>query len=519
MKSLKNSYDDISGLVADIFVIAMFCVYPFYMESGYVGLSDAKYRFFLICGLIGVVALTITGFKKLRENLKENPLSKIQIAVIAFAIVSLISFIFSGYKTIALTGAPQWNMGLVTILLCCALFFLLSILWKPKKAVIYAALVVSAIVFILGFLDRFSVYLIPLSERNPSFISTLGNINWFVGYYSVLMPLGVGMLFMAKGRADLEKILLYVYTGIAFICGFAQGSESVFLVFAALFILLLFLTGKRIVRFDEFLIVIIIWCLSAQALRLVMRFFPKAYNYDTDGLCAKITQSSIPGILALIFIVILMMIWEGSGENGSYDTEKIMVRILWIVTALGAVSYVVISIIRTNTDLLPGITNSVFYWDSRFGSGRGEAYSVAFSSLKDLGIKGFLIGKGPDCFESFVYSIDPLRDRLAQVWPNDRLVNAHCELLTLLINEGLAGVIAYTAIFVALFKTVFKKDRLDIMLGDNGAFEDKIALIGAVAVICAFIHNFVSFAHVLNIPFMFILAGMAVASDSARKAR
>ena len=111
-----------------------------------------------------------------------------------------------------------------------------------------AGMAASGAVFLLGILDRFSFYLIPLKIRQPGFISTLGNINWFCGYLSVLAPLGICPLIFSEQSASpsLKKRLVYsVYTVLAFTAGFCQGSDSILLFWAALLFLLLWVASSN----------------------------------------------------------------------------------------------------------------------------------------------------------------------------------------------------------------------------------------------------------------------------------
>lgn len=557
----------------------MLGIYPFFMRTGYVGLSDAKYSFFMICSLVAIVLFFFTGFPRLISSITDKSFNAVHAAVFVFAVVSILSFSFSGYKDTALFGANEWYMGLVTILVLCAMVYLISILWKPNMIIVYGAVAVSAVVYILGIFDRFSLYIIPLSVRDPSFISTLGNINWFMGYYSIMTPLGVGLLMfdglqrvpsgpqavhagsqsdpsglqnvkalcrsqgMPEKRNSIKRVLLFLFVEVAFICGFAQGAESVFLVYAVMFVLLLVAATKKLISLQDLLILMIMWCLSAQVIRIIRMIFPQAYNYFDHGVCSYLTSNGITAAMAVIPAALLLIIY------GHRDyIEKTLLIILWAVTAAGAIAYVVISLIKTNTDMLPGITNSVFFWDRRFGSGRGEAYRIAFSAISRMNFGQKLIGVGPDCFENFVYSIDEFRQDLYEIFNNSRLVNAHCSLLTLFINEGFLGVTAYTAIPVIFIRRVTKyiltgnKESLQASRKDRRQASDQasrkdrgqgseqaamqlgapapgiacerariLALSASLAIICAFTNDMISFTHILNVPFAAILIGMVLA--------
>ena len=78
-----------------------------------------------------------------------------------------------------------------------------------------------------------------------------------------------------------------------------------------------------------------------------------------------------------------------------------------------------------------------------------------------------------------------------------RLTNAHNELLTGLVNTGILGAGFYLGIFVSfIFKCIKRGEK------------DSEFYIFALCAVCYLIHNVVSFAQILNLPFMFIIMGM-----------
>ncbi|MCM1136351.1 MAG: hypothetical protein NC400_12355, partial [Clostridium sp.] len=79
---------------------------------------------------------------------------------------------------------------------------------------------------------------------------------------------------------------------------------------------------------------------------------------------------------------------------------------------------------------------------------------------------------------------------------NDRLTNAHNELLTGMINTGAAGILLYLGIFVSFVARHMKKGT---------GFAGRIAV---VSILCYLVHNLVSFAQVLNLPFVFLILAM-----------
>ena len=108
-----------------------------------------------------------------------------------------------------------------------------------------------------------------------------------------------------------------------------------------------------------------------------------------------------------------------------------------------------------------------------------------------------VFGIGPDCFSMYAYSLPEVAGGLRDYFGANRLTNAHNELLTALVNTGVVGVCLFVGIFIYFAKKCMKAGQQNLE-----------QLIMAVCVICYFVHNMVSFAQVLNLPFLFLMLGM-----------
>lgn len=494
----KLSPKALTSFLCLAYIIIMFCIYPFYMKNGYVQISDAKYTFFLYCSLGAVLLLLFTG---LVTFLKEIPkISRTDIFAFLFMVFSIISFFLSNYKYESFIGLEGWNMGLLTLLLVPFIYILISKLYEYESFVLYPILGASFVVFLLGILDRFSIYLLPLEVRNTAFISTMGNINWFAGYYSVICPLGVGLLALEFQKEIKTKgilLLLFAFNLISFAFGFAQGAESVLLVWLTLFLGLLFFTHMKMVCLSNVFLIIALWAFSALIIFLLRKVIPNGFNYGSGGILDRMTQSPIMIIVLLGALAIRIMI-------SSHDVADKIIKTMFIILAVSFFVWLGAAVINTFIAETPFIEYDIFTLNEEFGSGRGYALKASFMVLKEMSFKDWLFGTGPDSFARFAYDIPDINDYLRKAWPNDTLPNAHCEPITVLINGGVLGCISFFGILFSFIRRKIASIRKEF----NG-FEMCIILSTATYVI----HNLISFTQVLNIPFLFILMGM---SESAK---
>ena len=240
----------VSFIIVSLYFIALTIIFPFYTKGGYAEIGEVKYNLFrnIILAIMAVMMLVIAeslflNRKSFSVRTFYKNLSVTDWFMYGYFIFVLISYIFTSFAEEAFWGAEGWYMGLVSQLLFIGIYFLFSryFIWSNKW--LYVILISSSLVFLLGILNRYSVYPIYMSEQNPGFISTLGNINWFCGYWAVICPLGI--VFYWTSNAKWKQIVVGIYVVLCFITGVVQGSSSAYLVFAGIFIFLFSLSFRE----------------------------------------------------------------------------------------------------------------------------------------------------------------------------------------------------------------------------------------------------------------------------------
>ena len=497
------------NLFTTAYLLLIFGVYPFYMKEGYVDIGKAKYHFFLYSSLAAVGILSLTGIvckiqkllsqcrQKQAPSLDLNGLSLTDLLVMLFAAELFLSFALSDYPREAFWGTEGWYMGLILFLTLCSLYFLISRFRINGKLILYAGMAASGAVFLLGILDRFSFYLIPLKIRQPGFISTLGNINWFCGYLSVLAPLGICPLIFSEQSASpsLKKRLVYsVYTVLAFTAGFCQGSDSILLFWAALLFLLLWVASSNASWLVNCLLSVSLWCFSASAVRILFRVFPGGYNYETNNLCLFLVHSNTVLFTGCFTFFLFLFLRERSGNR---SLKKPVRTILAFLVTLCFLLWLLLALKNTKEGIPFLSQSSLFLLNSSWGNGRGAALKAGWDLFRQMPFSQKMLGAGPDCFSSLAYSPPELAAELNAAFGGSRLTNSHNELLTSLVNTGIAGTFLYLGIQLSFMARCLKRKT-----------EADALYPMAACVFCYLIHNLVSFSQVLNLPFLFLILGM-----------
>lgn len=496
------------NLFTTAYLLLIFGVYPFYMKQGYVDIGKAKYHFFLYCSLSAIAILSLISIvcgvqilllrRRERSALSIFPanLSLTDMFIILYATELFLSFVHSDYRREAFWGTEGWYMGLVLFLILCSLYFLISRLWIPNTLIYYVGMTASGIVFILGILDRFSLYLIPLEIRQPGFISTLGNINWFCGYLSVLAPLGICPLIFRR-----QNMALILYTILAFTAGFCQGSNSIFLFWGALLFVLLWTGASNKLWLINCLLPVSLWCFSALLLRILLFLFPEGYNYEADNPCLSLAESNAVLLIGVITLVLFVFLRKRNCQKTLQDGLKRKVHIILAVSLTACLFlWLFLSLINTRSGIPFLSQSSLFLLNASWGNGRGASFKAGWDLFCQMSPARKLLGAGPDCFSSLAYSLPEMAAWLNSAFGGNRLTNAHNEPLTCLINTGIAGTFLYLGILLSFMGRCLKR---------GGEHKSLYPL--AACVFCYLVHNLVSFSQVLNLPFLFLIMGMGEA--------
>lgn len=501
----KKENRGISFYFLTLYVFLIFCIYPLYFENGYYNMGDAKCRFFFGTSVIAFFTIFVTNVldmvlqkKRIGEMTSFQKGSITEKLLCVYIVSVFLSYIFSDFKKDVLWGAEGWYLGTIPLLLMAVLSFFLMYRWEKQEWLKAGFLIVSSVVFILGICNRFSFYPIPMEPHQGAFISTLGNINWLCGYMSVVSPVGIGLFMFTedkKYKYPWQKGFLVFYVMLVFILGFCQGSNSVFLWNGALFLVLFWISLRKIVFLKKWLLLIAMWGISGQLVRIFVRIFPEKYSYDSTLL----VDTNITWIMALIAVCLYVRLKfyqkkeieffcaYGNRIAGMITAGLVIVFLFWLILA----------VYNTNVGISFLAGKPLFLLNDSWGNGRGIIFKTTFEMFENMTPMQKLFGVGADGYSVFAYSIGEIEIALKNYFGDTVLTNAHCEILTNFINLGILGTVAYAGIFITFIVRCMKT-------GEKVPY----AYIPALCVIGYFSNNFISFAQVLNTPYLFLILGM-----------
>lgn len=503
---------DYGQTVAAVWLFMILAILPLYMQDGMNRIGDAKYLFFrnvsILFFAVAAVIFVVSGLRRLSgrtKSLQEKfEWSAVDICVLAFGAASLISCCLSDYFSTALWGYQDWYMGLIVQLLMIGGYFCVSRFYRREGWVEAGILLSAFVVSLVGVLNRFE--LDPLNVfsgmdrydwNRANLLSTIGNINWYCGYLSVVVPLLAAVYWSWRGYWGGRAVL-----GIGLCSGltalFIQGSDSGYVALAVMILVLMFGSlgyRERRLRFLEILMMLPLACLIINIIAEVMGvglFLPNGSRV------ADIVYSPIWILVLVLLLVcyILSTICKHRMSEGRWG--KNITRIAGIVVLfLAAVVVLVFTACQISDEIWRSFGElSLLRFEDDWGSGRGFLWRVTWQSFWDGDILQKLFGAGPDCYAEYMYHHTSMEMHVSGQFQGAIFANAHNEWLTMLLNEGIIGVAAYIGFFLTAFVRFFR--RVDIHPGlMAGAL--------AVAVYCA--NSLFSFQQVVSTPLIFLVIG------------
>ncbi|MDD3368146.1 MAG: O-antigen ligase family protein [Lachnospiraceae bacterium] len=507
-----------------LLLVGLFLVVPLYFTDGYAQIGEDKYNCFraVVLSVLavwlpfllawGVVSLVNSKNRK-KIATTWHQISETDCFVFLFLLLNVINFTLSDDKQTLWRGEEGWYMGLAMQLILTAFYILVSRFWnKGIRSIwmLYLLMIISAGIFLLGTLNRFSIRPVEMTGASWGYISTLGNINWYCGFWTVVFPIGLYFFFTEENRK--KSIIWYGYIIIGLLAGITQGSQSGILAFVGMFLMLFFLSFENKKKMERFWIVMTTFFGCCQVVRVIRNVFPDTYNLD-DPTYYNIFHGRLTLTAFLISVVILiifhLLVMRKNGPYQSFkpDKWKWLRNIIVGMTLLLLAAGFLILLIRVDhpeiLSFLNGKEGTVL--DDNWGSGRGSIWRETITMFHEMSFRNRIIGVGPDGYAGYMYGHYAGVGTIINRFGDLRLTNAHCEILTVLINQGLLGLFFYIGIWVSSIIRALQ------VIKENTEKTTFMAGIAILSMVAYFANNLVSFAQVLNIPYLFILLGIAEA--------
>lgn len=512
-------YDLTGNILVWILIVVIFVGLPLFLRTKYVHIADGKYIFLtetarwtaVVAGFFAAAYYSLRGLSG-KELKAFKAVLPTDISVLAYILVTIVSYAVSEYKNMggseydlhaegALWGASGWYMGLITYLIMVLFYLLTSRFFLYTDRFLIPVLTAGELAFLWGILNRFRFSLFGFDGDDPKFIGSFGNINWFCGYACVIVPLIMG-LYWYKGK---ENRLLYgslLFSG--FLTMIVNGSDSGIL---ALFLTMLFLfvySLKDLGNIMAFSEIALIFSVADFLMAFLMKLYKYFLNFE-GMLTTVLTNFWVSSVILAFSLGLFLYLRNLEAGDRIYPVfmKRVFGKIVVALTVFGFGVIVLLIVINTVTGgKVPIIgKNPFFIFDRTWGTLRGTDWEAAIRLFSVMDPLHKLFGCGPDCFWFLALDHTDIHKMIELNFHSIRLTNAHCEFLTILVDQGILGLAAYIAISVTMFKVLIKR------LKDHPGF-----MMFLLCIIMYHANNLISFEQITSTPFFYLILGIGAAA-------
>ncbi|MBE5851586.1 MAG: hypothetical protein E7299_01325 [Lachnospiraceae bacterium] len=543
MKAEQNGAQKVCNFIKQLlqagvglYLVLLIVFYALYFVNGYEQLATHKFellKFMSVCfgwvmipfaviyGLFYFVGQMETGRHQKKDDMPTEmgrkqqgkramfadrflyEISLTDAAILDYTCVLLLSYFLSPYKEEALWGTAGWYMGLGTQLICVGIYFFTSRFFEADRIqdFLYFIGIVSFLFMLWGLLNRFSVYPIEMEYSAPSYISSMGNINWFCGYYSVFFCIGAVLYYNSEDIV--VRLMGFIHATIAFALGAVEGSDSAFLSLGIFFFILFLYAFTETEKMKRFLDLVALYGMSCQVLRIISICFPESLNLKNPVIDFMLGNATLLVMLAAIALRVIVNTQDrirGNREkNWISDYVKIRTVIIWLLILIG-IAYIILLVLNTNNpgSIGPLSECSAFYFNATWGSNRSTTWRDGFLIFETMTPLQKIFGVGPDCFAIHASNNPIIFEMIEKQFGGNRLTNAHNEMITLLVNVGIWGLFTFCVAFISSVSRLIKHFP-----------KRPMALIFIISICSYLIHNQFSFQQILNTPYIYMMLGLA----------
>lgn len=312
--------------------------------------------------LLVVITLILWLIKILNQGELKWKSNILNIALGAFLIIFILATLFSLRSHSSLVGWPTHLSGsLINILIFLAFYILIVNNFKGLKQtfnLLFAFLISSAIVTVIGFLQLWGGFIFPWDFTKIISFNTIGTVNTLGIFSATVLTLISALLFVIK-RSDI-KVFLVILGALNLIILISLNFWVLWLVLAIGMAIILIFGLMRVVRLEESISWIALPMVFL-AIALIFMFFRPAMPF----------RPNLP-------------VEVGLSYSGGWDMVKETLKekpILGTGPETFALNY---------AKYKPETINQTVFWNVTFSNPPSEIYSVA-SDLGILGLLSFLI--------------------------------------------------------------------------------------------------------------------------------
>lgn len=409
---------------------------PLYVENRYFNILQAKGHAFDAGCILGLLLIVFASLRN-REIVKLKPSwSLIDAGLIVMAFAAVVSSILSESFKDAFLGEKGWCIGGFAFLMAALMYLYLAKSFSFKQNCWMPVIAINGFIFITGILhsagkDALGLHENIYPDQFYQYISTIGNVNWYVGYLCLLIPM-MACFFIEAEKLISQTIYLMVLA-LGEINMVLTGSDGLYLGIGvcAFFAVPYMLRDKRAA--GRFFVLVLIYGLALVVVSVCPIFAEKKAMIDGFSTLFLRPMGYLTVVaIGIAGVVVFRVMKEGNAKKLCGFMTIALEAGLGVITLFFAVK-------------------TVENFGPDWGSGRGAIWLSSIDIFRGLDPIQKTFGVGPEMLGPYFaeYSIGLSR----------RVLAAHSEQFQILLSMGIAGLVGWIILWTGVIRRCFR-DRL-----------------------------------------------------------
>ena len=471
MARWKSAFLRLPGAIAFLAAWFMLCALPLVFNDQFFDINRIKVLWVLrAVPVLGVAMLIACFARRAICNVRSRMDRDVRVVAMAqwgFVIACVLSCALTGFEEATLTGSEGRYCGLYFLLCCAIAYAVITAGALHGWGVCLLAGAVACVCSVLGVLnvlgvDPLGFYVGVQKSQRSLFVSTIGNVDFFGSYCSLLFPLCMGQTVFQKSRW--QRWLFGVFSVCCALGVAASRSDCAFAAMQLSCLALLALAGDR---FEQMSRLLALWAVSLLALPVVEALLSLSlFQIRLSGVMLLLCRARVPqmgaALCALGALVCAGMARRGRKAPGRRRLLRAILLGCLLVALLVLAAIFYFTVVDAQRDL--GSAATFLRFDDEWGTRRGFVYRRALRAFAEYTPVQKLFGRGIDLTERILTPYFDNPKMLAYGVFND----AHNQVLQFLLTSGLLGACSLVAFHLLSLRALWKRAEEDAVL--CGAF-------------------------------------------------
>jgi len=428
---LKNAGKSLAGYSALAYFVLTFTVIPFYYENAYFNISAAKGHAYASAATL-VLCMIAVFAAMIHDKTLLPPRNQIVLSFLALGAVSVMSCVCSGDIKKSFLGLDGWGVGTLAVV-SFGLFLTLMVKYlRYSQNLWLIALLSNAAIFIMVMLHSVGVDVLGLHKGiDPGqyymYVSTIGNVNWFVGYLCLIVSAAAMFYLSCTERISSYIYLAFLALGIP--CFVLCASDGIFLGLGVCAFFAVPYIASNPLRLKRVCVLIGIYGLALIIVSHLPMFAGK--KASMNGLVQVLLNGPVPLAITSVGVggYIVFTLTE---SRWTEKHSRIFVWSVEILLSAAAIYYVLDMIIN---------------FSDQWGTNRGLIWRHSMEVFADLPFEKKIFGIGPGMTRSYYRN-------LSQEFGKTVLAS-HSEPIQYLLTTGVLGAVCWLSAWIGIIRKYF----------------------------------------------------------------